>query len=314
MLTPELKERVAKADAAVAKRKAEKEAERVKRNAEARLANLEHARNKGHKTRRNNARVLIPALNGCVMMVSDQHYYPGLPPSAAHRASLIVAKKLKPYAIISNGDSIDGASISRWPVSSYREMGERPMVAAEIGEAAARMRDYEKLKFVRWLTWNMGNHDSRFETKLAERVPQYAGVNGFTLKDHFPGWIPAWSTWIMADPDDVAPLVATKHRFKGGLYGAHNNALWAGVSIATGHDHMLWDKPITDLNGMRWGMGAGTMAPIDSPHFLHYTEDNPTNWQSGLLLLHFRDGRFTGPERIHVVGNTMFFRGDAISV
>jgi len=261
---------------------------------------------------RGHARAVLPIQDGCVLVVSDQHYYPGLPVSTAHRASLLLAKRLTPYAIVSNGDAIDGASISRWPVSSFTEMGGRPTVAAELGEATARLKEYEDLKFVKYRVWNLGNHDARFETRLAEKVPEYAGVDGFTLKDRFPGWIPAWRTDISATPEGV-PEVVVKHRFKGGVYASANNALWAGTSMVTGHDHMLWAKAMTDVRGVRWGSDAGTTAPIDSPHFTNYTEDNVVDWQSGFVFLHFKGGRFVGPELVHALPDgRVIFRGDVI--
>jgi hypothetical protein len=267
-----------------------------------------------YKHKRSKARVVLPIEDGCVFVISDQHYCPGRPPSNAHTASLMLAKKLKPWAVISNGDSIDGASISRWPVGSFTEMHSRPTVSAEIGEAAARMREYEAFKFVKWRVWNLGNHDARFETRLAEKVPEYAGIDGFTLKDHFPGWLPAWRTDFYPAPDAV-PEVIVKHRFKGGMYASHNNALWAGTSMVTGHDHMLWSKSITDVHGLRWGIGAGTMAPVESPHFVNYTEDNVQNWQSGFVILHFRGGKFTGPELVHALPDgRVLFRGDAVTL
>jgi len=266
-------------------------------------------RNKAHSHEREKARVTLPIEDGCVFVVSDQHYYPGLEPSAAHLASVYLARRLKPWAIISNGDSIDGASISRWPVSSFTEMGGRPTVAAELGEAAARLRDYEKLASPKFLVWNLGNHDSRFETRLAEKVPEYAGVNGFTLKEHFPGWLPAWRTDFKTAPDAV-PEVVVKHRFKGGTYAAHNNAIATGTSMVTGHDHMLWAKAVTNVRGTFWGIDAGTLAPIYSPHFTNYTEDNVVNWQSGFVILHFQNDKFVGPELVHALPDgRVIFRG-----
>ena len=263
---------------------------------------------------RQGARVVLPIKDGCVLVVSDQHYFPGIEPSPAHLASVVLAKRLKPYAIIANGDTIDGASISRWPVGSFSEMKGRPAVAAELGVAAERLRDYEKLSFPKFLVWNLGNHDARFETRLAEKVPEYAGVNGFTLREHFPGWIPAWRTDFAVKPDAV-PEVIVKHRFKGGTYAAHNNAVASGTSMVTGHDHMLWAKAVTNARGTHWGIDAGTLAPIDSPHFTNYTEDNVQNWQSGFVILHFRDGRFTGPELVHAMPDgRVLFRGDKLKL
>ena len=265
-------------------------------------------RNTGHKFGRERARVLLPVRDGCVFVVSDEHNYPGDEKSLAHRAAVALAYELEPWAVISNGDSIDGASISRWGVGSFSELGGQPSVAAELAATADVQADFEEMDFVHWCVWTLGNHDARFETRLADKVPEYAGVVGFTLKDHFPGWLPAWATWIGDE-------VIVKHRFKGGMHAAQNNTLWAGRSIVTGHTHRLRTVSFTDYNGTRWGTEAGTMAPIDSKHFLNYTEDNPQNWQSGFCILHFRDGRFMGPELVHCLPDGRVpFRGELLDV
>lgn len=295
-------------------RKAELEAKRIARNKAAAEENEAHRRNKELAKRRGGARVILPVQDGCVFVVSDQHYFPGRPPSKAHKASILLAKKLKPYAIIANGDAIDGACISRWPSSSFTDMNGRPTVAAELGETGSRLGDYERLAFVQFLIWNMGNHDARFETRLAEHVPQYAGVNGFTLKEHFPMWLPAWRTDICAAPE-ATPAVIVKHRFKGGMHAGQNNVLWSGTSMVTGHDHMLKAYCVSTAAGTHWGIHAGTMAPVDSPQFTHYTEDNPVNWQEGFAILHFRNGKFTGPELVYVMPDgRVLFRGEEIKL
>jgi hypothetical protein len=78
--------------------------------------------------------------------------------------------------------------------------------------------------------WTLGNHDSRFETRLATVAPEYANVHGVHLKDNFPLWEPCWATFINSD-------VVVKHRFKSGLHAPHNNTMWAGRTIVTGHLH-----------------------------------------------------------------------------
>ena len=297
-----------------AKRIAEAEETRRKRNAEAAVANEQHRRNKDAARKREGARVVLPALDGCVMVVSDQHYMPGHPPSAAHLASVLLAKKLKPWAVIANGDAIDGACISRWPASSFTDMAGRPSVKAEMDEAGDRLRDYERLSSPQYLVWNMGNHDARFETRLAEHAPEYAGVNGFTLKEHYPGWLPAWRTDI-STTQDATPEVIIKHRFKSGTHAGQNNALWAGTSVVTGHDHMLKAYCVSTARGLYWGVHAGTMAPVDSSQFTHYTEDNPVNWQQGFVFLHFKNGKFTGPEIVNVMPDgRVLFRGQEIAI
>ncbi len=260
---------------------------------------------------RHRARLLLPAQDGCVLVSSDAHYYGD--PSVSHLASIKLAKKYRPWAVINNGDAIDGACISRWPVGSFTELAGRPSVSEELRTASSRLGDYEALDFVRFRLWNMGNHDARFETRLAEKVPEYAGTEGFTLKEHFPEWLPTWRTDIVL-PDGRSEVVI-QHRFKGGMHAGQNNVLWSGTNYVTGHDHMLKAYSITNVHGLFWGVHAGTMAPINSKLFLHYTEDRPVNWQEGFALLWFRGGRYVGPELVHCTPDgRVIHRGDILKV
>jgi hypothetical protein len=253
------------------------------------------------------ARIHLPAEDGCVFVLSDAHYWRG-EPSMAHKAALKLARKMKPFAAINNGDALDGSSISRYDPVSFVNLRKRLTVAEELEAVTAHLTPFENMDFIKWRTWNMGNHDARFETILATKVPQFAGVNGFRLKHHFPGWAPAWSTWIGED-------VVVKHRMKGGTYAAANNTIYAGRSIVTGHDHQLWVKAFTDYNGTRWGIDAGTLQDVWAEPFLDYTEDNAQNWQSGFVILHFRAGRFTGPELVHALPDgRVLFRGEELKL
>lgn len=261
----------------------------------------------------NKGRLLLPVEDGCIFVVSDQHYYAPSGPSAAHRASVVLAKAYKPYAIVSNGDTLDLAVASRWPASSFTDLASRPAIGRELKEAALRLSEYESLDFVRYHIWNFGNHDARFETRLAEHVPEYSGVEGFTLKDHFPGWLPAWRSDFIHQDGSVE--ITVQHRFKGGMHAGQNNVLWSGTNYVTGHDHMLKAYSITNTRGLFWGIHAGTMAPLDSPLFLHYTEDRPKNWQEGFVILWIRGGRFIGPELVHVTPDQrVLHRGESLLV
>jgi hypothetical protein len=267
-----------------------------------------YPRNQGHERKFCGAEVHIPVRDGCVFVVTDQHYWPFQEKSLAHKASVVLAKKMKPYAIISNGDSLDGASISRWPSSSFDDLGSKPTVKMELDINLERLYDFEQIPSAEWLIWNLGNHDARYESFLSAHVPEFAGVEGFCLKNHFPGWLPAWSTMIGNE-------VVVKHRFKGGMYAEANNALHSGRNIVTGHLHTLWAKPVTDYNGIRWGIGAGTLADVKSKQFVHYTEANPVNWQSGFAILHFRGGKFTGPELVYALPDgRVLYQGNVLKV
>lgn len=238
--------------------------------------------------------------DGVVLVGSDAHYWPGIV-STAHRAFVRACREMKPRAVILNGDVFDGASISRFPSIGWET---KPSVIDEIEACKERMSEIELAapKGAR-LIHTLGNHDMRFETRLAAVAPEYAKVHGVHLKDHLPNWEPAWSCWINDE-------VVVKHRFKGGIHAAHNNTIWAGKTMVTGHLHSLKVTPFTDYNGTRFGVDTGTLADPDGPQFVNYTEDGPLNWRSGFVVLTFRDGRLLWPEVVHVVGpDEVEFRG-----
>jgi hypothetical protein len=151
--------------------------------------------------------------------------------------------------------------------------------------------------------WPLGNHDSRFETRLATVAPEYANIHGVHLKDNFPKWEPCWAAFINKD-------VVAKHRFKGGRHAPENNTLWAGRTIFTGHLHAMKDEPLSDYNGTRWGVDTGTMADPYGPQFYNYTEMSPLNWRSGFYLMTFVNGVLYWPEKVWVCGpGQVEFRG-----
>lgn len=250
------------------------------------------------------SRVTLEIKTGVVLVGGDAHYWPG-DPSTAHRAFVKFAKDMKPKAVIMNGDAFDGARISRHPPISWAE---QPTVQQEIEVVQDRLHEIAMAcpKGCR-KAWPLGNHDARFETRLATAAPEYANVNGVSLHDHFPVWEPCWSVWINDD-------VVVKHRFKGGMHAPHNNTLWGGRTVVTGHLHSAKVQPISDYNGTRYGVDAGCLADPDHKAF-DYTEDNPRNWRSGFCVLTFKDGKLLMPELVTVWDDkSVQFRGEIIRV
>lgn len=263
---------------------------------------LASARNRIHFERKSPQRIAIDVPDGYVFIGSDAHYWPGRI-SVAHRAFVKLAKKLKPEAIIMNGDMLDGAGISRHPPIGWEDM---PTLIDEINTVKARLGEIERASNAA-LFWPLGNHDARFETNLAAKAPEYAHVHGVHLQDHFPAWAPCYSVWINDE-------VVVKHRFKGGVHATHNNAVASGKSMVTGHLHSAKVTPYSDYNGTRYGVDAGTMADPDGPQFL-YTEDNPRNHRQAFCILRFIGGRLMMPELVLAVDeNTVEFRQELIKV
>lgn len=235
-------------------------------------------------------RIQLDVQSGTVIIGGDAHYWPG-EPSTAHRAFVQFIRDLKPRAVIVNGDSFDGARISRHPPIGWTQL---PTVKQEIEVVQDRHQEVAEAcpRGCRKI-WTLGNHDARFETKIASVLPELAEVQGVSLQDHFPLWEPCWSTFINAD-------VVVKHRFKGGMHAPQNNALWSGRTMVTGHLHSQKVQPITDYNGTRYGVDAGCLADTEAKAFVDYTEDNPKSWRSGFCVLTFKDGKLLMPELVTV--------------
>ncbi len=241
--------------------------------------------------------------DGIVLVGSDAHYWPG-PATTAHRAFVKFCRELKPKLVVMNGDAFDGATISRHPPISWED---RPTVVQEIEACQERLGEIEDATKCRKI-WTLGNHDQRLETRLATVAPEYARVHGFHLKDHLPAWSPCWSVWINDH-------TVVKHRYKGGTHATHNNTVYAGKTMVTGHLHSLKVTPFSDYTGTRFGVDTGTMANPDGPMFKAYMEDGPCNWRSGFAVLTFHKGRLLWPEVVHVIGpKQVEWRGKVLTV
>ena len=259
-------------------------------------------------TKPSSARKDLGILNGTVIVFSDAHFWPSIH-TTAFKGLLWAIKEFQPVAVIANGDIFDGASISRYPrigwdstPSVIQELKACELAMGEIEETAKKARHNVNL------VWTLGNHDARFENRLAANAPQYEFVKGFSLKDHFPAWHPCWSCW----PTDE---VVVKHRWKGGIHATHNNTVNAGVSMVTGHLHSLKVTPFDDYNGTRYGVDTGTLADTDGAQFENYLELSPTNWRSGFAILTFHNGRLMWPELVHMwAEGQVEFRGKIYDV
>lgn len=245
------------------------------------------------------AAVHVDIQDGHILIGSDSHYWPGIV-TTAHRAFLEFAREYKPKVIIKNGDEADFPQISRHAPIGWEE---RPKLSTEIDNLKAMLSEIEKVSPKSRRVWPLGNHDARFETRLATAAPEYANVHGVHLKDNFPNWEPCWAAFVNKD-------LVVKHRLKGGVHATRNNTLNAGRSMVTGHLHSLKVTPLSDYNGTRWGVDCGTMADPYGPQFFNYTELSPLDWRSGFVLLTFVKGKLLWPETVWVSGpDTVQFRG-----
>lgn len=242
--------------------------------------------------------------DGIIIVGGDAHYWPGHP-STGHRAFVKFIKKLKPKIVVVNGDVFDGAQVSRHPSVNWDQ---NPSVIDELETCQARMHEIAKASGKANLFWTLGNHDARFESRLVQVAPEYAGVHGTRLQDHFSErWRPCYSVFINNQ-------IVVKHRYKGGPNAPYTNTVFAGKTIVTNHLHSAKVIPFTDYNGTRYGVDTGCLADLNGKQFT-YGEDNPVNHRSGFAVITIRKGKLLYPELVLVIDSTTVqFRGDIIKV
>lgn len=251
--------------------------------------------------REHSPRVDCQMESGTIVIGSDAHYWPDQI-STAHKAFVNVIDDIKPELIVLNGDLFDGARISRFPRSDWHQA---PTVKQELDAVKDRLAEIRAVAGNAKIWWCLGNHDMRFETKLANLVPEFEGVPGFSLQDQFPEYPMTISLMVNSN-------LMIKHRYHNGVHATFNNALKSGVSMCTGHLHRLQATIFNDYNGTRWGIDCGTLAETHGDH-MHYGEDNPMNHCSGFSVLTIRDSRLLHPEFCFVQDEQAFFRGQQVA-
>lgn len=251
--------------------------------------------------------VKLKIRDGTIIVGNDAHFWPGSVPTM-HRAFCCLSKKLKPFAQVWNGDFFDGPSISRFPSIGWEK---NPSVSEELEAVRERSQEVLKASPNSKRIWTAGNHDLRFESRLATVASEFGKVQGMHLKDHIPGWTPAWFVTVNEGEDSHTEI---RHRQKGGVHASYNNTKEVGVTVVTGHDHRADVVAYDDRRGRRYGVRTGMMADSGrDQQFAGYLESRAVNWQSGLAVLTYRNGRLMQPELALRIDETSFeFRGEII--
>jgi hypothetical protein len=253
--------------------------------------------------------VKLKVKDGVVLVAGDQHYHPGNVP-VMHRALCHLAKKMKPFAVVWNGDAFDGATISRHPSIGWEN---KPSVKDEIECVQDRSKEIMDAAPGAKKIWVAGNHDLRLECRIAANLPELRGVRGVHLKDFFGEWTPAWFVSVNAGMPSHTEI---RHREKGGAHASYNNTVSSGVTLVTGHDHVADVRPYDDRRGRRYGVRHGMTADSarDGP-FVNYLEGRTPNWQSAFAVLTYKNYELLMPELALRWDDRSFqFRGEIIAV
>ncbi len=246
--------------------------------------------------------------DGCMVVFSDAHFWPGIR-SVAFEALLVVLKELQPKLLISNGDAFDGASISRHDPLGWQKL---PTVVEELDatknflDEIARAAPKAKRRFI------VGNHDSRFDRRLATETADFQDVQGFRLSDHLKGWPMSYAVLVNENTDPSFIV----HNIKGGPYAPRNNVFAAGCTVFTGHLHSQKIMPVSTLLEDWEGVDCGTLADRNGPQF-SYISSRPTDWREGFAVERYDENGYRFPVELcrvqHVKGEARaVFRGETV--
>src|SRR6185437_10593527 len=232
----------------------------------------------GHSDWSTDAPAYKPRINatlrdGYCIIFSDSHFWPGIR-SLAFEGLLLVLKELKPKIVISNGDAFDGASISRHDPLGWQRT---PKVIEELDATKGFLDEVVRASPKAQHIFTAGNHDSRFDRRLAAEVGEFEDVPGMHLQDHLKAWQFCYGAMVNEDTDPFFVI----HAIRGGAYAPRNNVLAAGCTVFTGHLHSQKSIPVTTLLHEWDGIDGGMVADRDGPQF-SYVASKPTDWRAGL--------------------------------
>ena len=254
------------------------------------------------------SRIDLTLRDGHCVIFSDSHFWPGIR-SLAFEGLLLILKDLKPKIVISNGDAFDGASISRHDPLGWQKA---PKVIEELDATKGFLGEIERASPKAQHIFTAGNHDSRFDRRLASEISEFEDVPGMRLQDHLKQWDFCYGALVNEDTDPFFVI----HAIRGGMYAPRNNVLAAGCTVYTGHLHSQKAIPVTTLFHEWDGVDGGMLADRDGPQF-SYVSSRPTDWREGFAVQRVdRDGLRFPAELARVIYHKkerrLVFRGEVI--
>lgn len=252
-----------------------------------------------------NQQVDLKRFSGTIVCFSDCHFWPGEKPSPAFEALVKLIYTLKPSVVACVGDVFDGARVSRFGATDYSY---RPSVKDELRACQERLDEIESVAGEAKLIWTLGNHDERFTKRLANAAPEYEGIQGTSLQDHFPNWQMTYS--LMVNEGECM----IKHFFRQGRHATWANINDGGISIVTGHQHRHVVTPKNDYRGRPiWGVDIGCISAFGPAEAkFDYCQNNPLNWIQGFAVLTFKNKKLWPPELVTVIDGEAVFRGQVV--
>lgn len=253
-------------------------------------------------------RILDTIRDGYIVSFSDAHFWPG-ERSLAFEALLVVLKELQPKIVISNGDALDGATISRHDPLGWQKL---PRIIDELDATKGFLGEVVQASKKAKHYFVVGNHDSRYDRRLATETAEFQDVGGFRLSDHLKEWKFCYAVLVNKDTEPSFFV----HNIRGGMYAPRNNVLAAGCTVFTGHLHSQKTIPVTTLLQDHEGIDCGMIARRDGPQF-SYTTSRPVDWREGFAVQRYDKEGMRYPAELARVqyvrgGSRCVFRGKTV--
>jgi hypothetical protein len=247
-------------------------------------------------------RRLFDVPNGTVVVFSDAHFAPDHN-TVGQDALETLCARLKPVLVISNGDELDAAQLSKWPILSHHKTYtiREQLDCLKLHMDAIHRAAGPKCR----LAATLGNHSVRLSRYIVAHAEHFKEMPYTRLED----WIPAWPlSWSVEINSGTQGMTVIRHRNQAGML--HLQAAKAGCHFVHGHLHKLNVHRMPTFAGMKYAVDTGALADPDSDVF-DYNEAGPNHLQ-GFAVLTFKDGKLLPPELCEVVDGTAYFRGKAV--
>lgn len=242
-------------------------------------------------------------MRGKTLLVGgDAHFWPGHR-SLIWEAFVEASHEIKPDAIILNGDMIDGTRVSKHPRLRNQAA---PRVSDELKECKYQIN---RLYGSEVRIWNLGNHDQRVDSYLANNAPE-ADDLASSLPSWFPEWQFGYSVMINRGLPNAIPC-EVRHYYRTGVHARHNNIMYSGIHMVTNHTHGAGVTPFNNRMGRIYGIETGMLNSNHATQF-EYGFGAQSRANGGFAVLTFEEnGNLLPPELCEHVYGKAWFRGRA---
>jgi len=222
---------------------------------------------------------------------------------------LVKTRQLK--CVVANGDIMDLSILSTFAKYTLDIRPKERTVQQEILDSQGQLNKIQKIingaKYPIKQLATFGNHETRLSKFVSMWGRQFEDFEGFKMQNLFPDW-----DWAMSHLVDDTVMI--KHRMRGGIHTAYQNAMRSGLNLITGHTHQLNQRTFNTYTTSSMAVQTGHLSESYHP----YLEDNIANdWNNGFAVIMIDPVEKTiHPELVQVnnLFRTAYFRGKKYKV